>query len=233
KAISYGFSTDFWTTQASARPPEKNWLGVAPFAGTADAVTQNTRKETFWSLPFSGREITAIAAITGGDIWLGEQASPGRFQQEAGHYRILHLATHSRADDWMGEYSYVATALRGDPLPAKDLYQFALAAEMVVLSACEAGGGKLLRGEGIIGMVRAFTFAGARSIVASLWVANDQSTAHLMTAFYRHLKNGLPKDRALQAARLELLNDSPAEAHPFFWAGFRVYGLTKPVWGKK
>ncbi|MCC6462382.1 MAG: CHAT domain-containing protein [Saprospiraceae bacterium] len=233
KAISYGFSTDFLSTTPLALKPEKNWLGIAPFAGRADGIAQNTRQETLLPLPFSGREVKAIAQIVGGgDTWLGEQAWPGRFQQEAWRYRILHLATHSRADDRMGDYSYVATALRGDPLPAKDLYQFALATDMVVLSACAAGGGKLLRGEGIIGMVRAFTFAGARSIVASLWVANDQSTANLMTAFYRHLQTGLPKDRALQAARLELLQASPAEAHPFFWTGFRVYGQVAPLWGR-
>ncbi len=165
-----------------------------------------------------------------GEAWLNTATRPGRFQEAAFRYRILHLATHSRADDRMGHYSYLVTSMSGERLPAKDLYQMSLAAEMVVLSACEAGGGKLLRGEGIIGLVRAFTYAGARSIVASLWVANDQSTATLMLDFYRRLLQGTPKDVALKAVRINTINQSPAAAHPFFWAGFRVYGNLSPVW---
>ena len=112
-------------------------------------------------------------------------------------------------------------------MPAKDLYQMSLSADMVVLSACEAGGGKLINGEGIIGLVRAFTYAGARSVVASQWLAGDQSTAELMIEFYRQLQKGLPKDKALQAARLHLIRNYPAQAHPFFWAGFRLYGASR------
>lgn len=101
---------------------------------------------------------------------------------------------------------------------------------MVVLSACETGAGQLLRGEGIVGMVRAFTYAGAQSVVASLWVANDQSTANIMVDFYRNLLKGMPKDQALQAARMHLFQEFPAQAHPYYWAGFRVYGAATPVW---
>lgn len=235
KAISYALSTSFLEENAThqAIKPEKDWLGLAPFATTAGAnnlASRSLQNDKFGPLPFSGKEISEIAALLQGEAWLGAAAHPGRFRSEAGLYRILHLATHSHADDRLGDYSYLAVSGSGEPLPAKDLYQFSLAAAMVVLSACESGGGKLLRGEGIIGLVRAFTYAGARSVVASLWVAHDQSTANLMVDFYRNLKKGFPKDVALKNARVKLLNQAPAEVHPFYWAGFRVYGSMGSLW---
>ncbi|MCC6411123.1 MAG: CHAT domain-containing protein, partial [Saprospiraceae bacterium] len=78
--------------------------------------------------------------------------------------------------------------------------------------------------EGIIGLVRAFTYAGAKSVVASQWVTGDQSSAELMIAFYRFLGQGMSRDKALQSARLYLMNNHPDQGHPFFWAGFRLYG---------
>ncbi len=236
KALSYALSTDFLveTRKPPARKPEKNWLGIAPFApetGTDSGMIAraSSADSGFPLLSFSGQEVNNIAAMLQGETWLNTATRPGRFQEAAFRYRILHLATHSRADDRMGHYSYLVTSMSGERLPAKDLYQMSLAAEMVVLSACEAGGGELLRGEGIIGLVRAFTYAGARSIVASLWLASDQSTANLMLDFYRRLLQGTPRDVALKAARINTINQSPAAAHPFFWAGFRVYGNTKSL----
>lgn len=235
KALSYSLSTEHLveTTLPSPLKAEKIWLGIAPFnqdqPGAAVASTRSRHRD-FLPLPFSGKEVTAIANLLHGETWLGADARPGRFEKEGAQYRILHLATHSRVNDHSGHYSYIAASSIGDPLYAKDLYLLSLAAEMVVLSSCEAGGGKLLRGEGIIGMVRAFTFAGARSVVAPLWVANDQSTANLMVDFYRNLRKGQPKDLALQSARIKMMDQSPDAAHPFFWAGFRVYGQVMPLW---
>ena len=228
KALSYAHSTEYWV-ETAAPPPlkaQKTWLGLAPFCQSQaahDVTSATVRRENFSPLPFSGKEVTDIADLLQGEVWLGAEARPGRFESEAPLYRLLHLATHSRADDRLGHYSYIATSDTGKLLYAKDLYLLSLAAEMVVLSSCEAGGGKLLRGEGIIGMVRAFAYAGARSVVAPLWMANDRSTASLMTDFYRNLRNGKGRDVALQQACIAMLS-RPAESHPFFWAGFRVFG---------
>jgi CHAT domain-containing protein/Tfp pilus assembly protein PilF len=235
KALCYALSTDFLfePAQPTGRKSEKTWLGIAPFAGNphvANPVPPRASNDQYISLPYSGAEVRAIASLLRGDAWLDTDARADRFRREAGRYRILHLATHSCADDRQGDYSYLLPERAGESLPAKDLYQFALAADMAVLSACEAGSGRLLQGEGIIGLVRAFTYAGARSVVASQWVAHDQSTADLMVGFYRHLRRGMPKDLALQQARLELFQKTPAQAHPFFWAGFRVYGDVGALW---
>jgi CHAT domain-containing protein len=93
----------------------------------------------------------------------------------------------------------------------------------VVLSACETGVGKVLGGEGIMGLTRAFSHAGAESVVVSLWPISDESTALLMEAFYREVLAGAPRDVALMRAQIELAG-SKRYSHPFFWAAFELHG---------
>lgn len=229
KALSYCLSPNLLLEikPIPGKKAEKKWLGIAPFSRQQDVQTAEANRR-FHTLPYSGEEVQAIAALVKGDVWLGAAASLTRFRNDAPHYTMLHLATHSQADDRQGDFSFVAASSDGELLLAKDLFALALAADMVVLSACEAGGGRLLRGEGIIGLVRGFLYAGARSVVASQWVAHDRSTANLMVDFYRNLQQGMPKDRALRKAQINFAQQHPAQAHPFFWAGFLVYGNLAP-----
>jgi CHAT domain-containing protein len=118
-------------------------------------------------------------------------------------------------------------------------------ADLVTLSACETGLGKDMGGEGLVGLTRAFQYAGARNVLASLWPVGDQSTAELMTRFYAHLREGTGKAQALRAAQLELIGASEvrddsdgagtlrgvggragagSRAHPFRWAAFELVG---------
>ena len=112
--------------------------------------------------------------------------------------------------------------------------QMRIDADLVTLSACETGLGKEMGGEGLIGLTRAFQYAGARSVLASLWSVGDESTAELMTRFYRHLRAGKTKDDALRTAQLELIRmrvapatagrTTPTISHPFHWAAFQLIG---------
>jgi len=236
KAISYSFSTDL-LREMSVAPSvkaEREWLGIAPFFQSQSAlgIARHSKGHSpFQPLPYSGREVEAIRGLWGGDLWLGDRAKQSLFRQQAGLYRILHLATHGKADENQGDRSYIAFSGEGAQalMPAGKLYEYTLPAEMAVLSACEAGGGRLQRGEGIIGLVRAFAWTGVKSIVASMWVADDERTARLMLEFYRRLRLGIPKDVALQQAQLQLCRDMPSRAHPFYWAGFRLYGRVAPL----
>jgi CHAT domain-containing protein len=100
-------------------------------------------------------------------------------------------------------------------------------ADLVTLSACQSGLGKEVAGEGLIGLTRAFQYAGARSVLASLWSVADASTAELMHRFYRHLRDGTSKDTALQKAQTELIHSAVEGrdlSHPFHWAGFQLVG---------
>jgi CHAT domain-containing protein len=96
-------------------------------------------------------------------------------------------------------------------------------ADLVTLSACESGLGKEMGGEGLIGLTRAFQYAGARSILASLWMVEDQSTAELMKRFYGYLKSGKTKDEALRLAQIDLIH-SPNFSRPRDWAAFELIG---------
>ncbi|MDO8970542.1 MAG: CHAT domain-containing protein, partial [Saprospiraceae bacterium] len=113
-------------------------------------------------------------------------------------------------------------------LYARDLYTYTLNADMVVFSACKTGVGKLRRGEGIISMARAFSHAGAKSIVTTLWDVDDVASKDLLVDFYQQLQQGKTKDAALQQAKIDFLTknrgDGGAMMHPFFWAGFIAIG---------
>ncbi|MEZ4955450.1 MAG: CHAT domain-containing protein [Saprospiraceae bacterium] len=186
-----------------------------------------TRKD-FINLPASGEEVKAASLFWDGDYYLNSDATEDRFNEVAGNYRIVHLSTHGVADSRSGDYSYLAFAEQKDSIEnellyVRDLYNIQLNADLVTLSACETAAGELQRGEGIISLARAFAYAGAKSIVTTLWVADDNATKDLMKVFYQQLKKGDAKDSALQKAKLKLLEDR-RHAHPFFWTGFVPVG---------
>ena len=110
----------------------------------------------------------------------GSKASVESFLHYASDYGIIHLSTHGKADDRVGDFCYLTFSAtnkekNNHSLYVRDLYSLDLSANMVVLSACETGIGELRKGEGIISLGRGFTFAGAKSIICSLWNINDRS----------------------------------------------------------
>lgn len=113
----------------------------------------------------------------------------------------------------------------GGVLHVPEIMRPQLNAEMVTLSACQTGLGQVLAGESVMGLSRAFLFAGARSVVVSLWNVNDAATAELMTAFYRNMRNGAPREEALRQAKLALLpGGQKTWRHPYFWVPFLFVG---------
>src|SRR5262249_21939109 len=146
-------------------------------------------------------------------------------------YRIIHFATHGLLDSAHPELSGLALSLVDESgkeqdgyLRLNEIYNLKLNADLVVLSACQTGLGKDVRGEGLIGLTRGFMYAGAPRVVASLWQVNDAATAELMKRFYRGmLKNGLRPAAALRNAQLEMMN-RPAWRSPYFWGAFVIQG---------
>jgi CHAT domain-containing protein len=145
--------------------------------------------------------------------------------------RIIHLATHGIVNSQFPELSSIVLSLvdeKGDPqegfLRLQDVYNLRLEADLVVLSACETGLGKEIKGEGIVGLTRGFMYAGAPSVVASLWQVEDRATADLMKRFYqRMLIEKLPVSTAFRQAQISMLKEKTS-AHPFYWAGFTLQG---------
>ncbi len=140
----------------------------------------------------------------------------------------LHFASHGLLDERHPELSglrltHAPGSKEDGLLQVREIFNLELRADLVVLSACRSGLGKVVSGEGLIGMTRAFFYAGAGSVVVSLWQVDDDSTSDLMVSFYRYLQQVGDKSEALRRAKLELI-DRSQYFHPYFWAPFILVG---------
>ena len=150
---------------------------------------------------------------------------------ELGQYRIVHFATHGLLNGEHPELSGIVLSLvdeqgrdRDGFLRLHEVYNLRLPADLVVLSACQTALGKQVRGEGLVGLVRGFMYAGAKGVVASLWKVDDEATAELMKTFYsRMLKDGMRPAAALQAAKVEMSRHKRWHS-PYYWAAFELQG---------
>jgi CHAT domain-containing protein len=248
-SIHYAFSATILAQNVPARKEntEARYLAFAPkFNGQNSDLPQNNSypvsfitTDTVRSglVPLKGavREIAAISQLMEGDLYEGEAAHEAAFKQYAENYDILHLATHAIVDDRHSLNSRMLFTVTDDTtedgnLYVWELYNMQLNAQMAVLSACNTGFGKLQRGEGVMSLGRAFAYAGCPSVIMSLWPAQDQATADLMSFFYQALDKGMPKDEALRQAKLQYLaTTDELFAHPFYWAGFVAQGDPHPL----
>ncbi len=185
------------------------------------------------ALPKVEDEVLRIAALFPGRsrTFLGAEATEGRFRAElpaVGTAKRLHFAAHgylSEDPEQMGIHLSPDPARRGDGLlQAFEILGLDLHADLVVLSACETARGQRVPGEGTLGLPRAFFYAGAKSVVVSLWRAEDRATAALMESFYRALAGGADKAEALRRAKLDRLavGDVPRQWAPFVLVGSPV-----------
>jgi len=189
-------------------------------------------------LPFTRQEADAIASLVPPaerSEALGFAASKAAATSgKLGEYRLLHFATHGMLDSEHPELSGVVLSLvdaKGRAvdgfLRLQDIFNLNLPADLVVLSACETGLGKEIRGEGVVGLTRGFMYAGAPRVVVSLWSVNDQATAELMKRFYRGmLVEKLTPAAALRSAQMALAHDQRWKA-PYYWAAFVLQGEWK------
>jgi CHAT domain-containing protein/tetratricopeptide (TPR) repeat protein len=185
-------------------------------------------------LPETRAEVEEIGKIVGSDavMLLGKDATETGFKkQPLDQFRILHLAVHGFADTQYPERS--ALVLGADPqsnddglLQVREIIRLRLNAELTTLSACDSGVGKLQGQEGISNLVEAFLVAGSKSVVASLWSADDTFASALMEQFYRHLAQGEDTSSALRNAKLDLLAKYGDQVSPFYWAAFIAVGET-------
>ena len=235
--IAYQYSATLWLEMKKKKvSPKKQVLAYAPdFPARPIDTTYSdlyAMRNDLWRLRFSKDEVNAIDNTWSVDKTFGEDATVQNFIRDASDYRIVHLSTHGKADDRVGDYCYLAFTKTSDTLDRKlyvrDLYNMKLNADMVVLSACETGLGELQQGEGILSLARGFAYAGAKSIVSTLWSVDDKSTSDIMASFYKHLKDGKTKDASLRQAKLDYLFENP-NAHPFYWAAFTAVGDMSPI----
>lgn len=185
-------------------------------------------------LPYSEKEVTGIAALFregSAEVYLREKATEDLVKKEGIliPFRYIHFATHGLMDEQNPENSSLVLTMETEGvedghLQAKEIALLDLDAELVILSACQTGLGKMVRGEGMIGLTRSFMYSGTPSVISSLWSVSDASTTELMQRFYENLiQKKLSKTDALQRAQISMISDGQY-AHPFYWAPFVLVG---------
>ena len=239
--IAVAPSATLWLKWRKERPP----LAAEPLLALADPVLPGTvsgrpegptaeRSAVFaaatrlGALPFARREGRAAARYLGGGsvLRMGHEASEGFLKNEdLRRFRVLHFATHAVLDDQNTERSGVlltpAPATEDGLLQLREIVPLRLDGQIAVLSSCRSASGTMLRGEGMMGLARAFFQAGAHAVVASLWPLRDDDGAALFDRFYRHLAQGKSAAAALRAAQLDRIEDG---APAYAWAGLVVLG---------
>jgi CHAT domain-containing protein len=189
------------------------------------------RSSSLVPLPEAEKQVEILRGFYGdrSTTYLGSHATESRFKAEASRHRIIHLASHGLFEEGSPLYSSVvlspgAASSDDGLLEAWELLELTLDADVVILSACETGRGRIASGEGLVGTTWALLAAGARSTIVSQWKVEASSATALMTALHRRLARGEPgRAEQLRLATLEVLRN-PRYAHPFYWAPFVLVG---------
>jgi CHAT domain-containing protein/Flp pilus assembly protein TadD len=182
--------------------------------------TQNLTRDETGPLPATKDEVESIAALYPGGITLiGDKMTSAEVKETIKQGNLVHFATHGILD--IKHPLFSGLMLSDKILTTAEIFSLETNARIVVLSACNTAGGELSQGDELVGISRAFMYAGAPVVVASLWKVSDNSTAKLMSYFYENLKKGEPAGEAMRNAQLRLMKAYP---HPYYWAPFVVIG---------
>ena len=217
--------------------PQLVAFGDPLLTGVAEEVQKRSARlgQELAPLPSSRQEVEAIGALFESEerrLYLGADATETRAKSVPYTTRYLHFATHGLLDPSSPLDSGLVFSAPEAPragldnglLQAWEIFEgLRFDADLIVLSACESGLGDEQDGEGLIGLTRAFQYAGARSVISTLWAVDDHTTARFMERFYRHLRAGESKDEALRSAQLET-RAAKGSGSPFHWAGFQLVG---------
>lgn len=243
--IAYAYSANLLSKNKRRQqqlPANTKCLALAPTYQGQASIAQNGNLQQLrdlGTLKGTAEEIQHIATYFNGQFDFGSTANERQFKEVADQFGILHLAMHGTVDLDNPSFNHLRFPdLKQDSTEDNLLYHYEIAnmdlqAQLVVLSACETGVGKYEKGEGVFSLARSFMYAGAPSVVMSLWKVNDLSTSRLMPYFYKNLADGKHKDAALHQAKTQFLKDSNLEyRHPFYWSSFVVLGDTQGLYNK-
>jgi len=229
--VSYGYSATSLFKLKELATPDDQKFSILSFAPSEFEASNNNLSRLKWSQ----NEVESLSDIFNNQAYTGSLATEKQLKASFNKYPVTHLATHAIINHQDPMYSKLVFAPSNDTiedgmLHTFELYNMDINTNMMVLSACNTGFGKLQKGEGVMSLARAFAYAGCPSVVMSHWAVDDKSTSQLMQFFYSNLKKGLSKDKALRQAKLSFLeNSSPLYHHPYYWNNFVVMGDTKPI----
>jgi len=251
KDYSVGYShssTLMFGKRLKTKSPENKVLAFAPIYkdidyphGDSVSMRQAIDNSDFL-LPLHGiiKEVQSIKETVPSRVFINENATEANFKKYASDYNVLHLAMHTMMRDDDPLYSMLAftnvdnqDGTEDNKLFAYEIYNMKLNAQMAVLSSCNSGFGKMLKGEGMMSLARGFMYAGCPSIIMTLWQVADKSSSELMTSFYRYLKRGKSKQEAMRLAKLDYLKTADdLTSNPYFWSAFVVLGDGAPIYRK-
>lgn len=225
--MAYSYSAELYLELSQREQKQGKFLGIAPnFDGQRE----------FGQLYRNAESIQNAKKYFVGEVFLRDHATIEQFMTLAPKNQIIHLATHAKANLQAGDFSFIVFADGNggyDSLYTRDIYLLALDAELVLLSACETAVGQLHQGEGIISLARGFLYAGARSLVTTLWPINDEANYKLTALLYRELRKGKRKSDALRTAKLQHIESSDnMDAHPVYWAAYVSVGNQRSLSSK-
>ncbi|MCC9072185.1 CHAT domain-containing protein [Flavobacterium sp. F-65] len=211
--IAYNVSANSYVNAKPTSISTKTVLGIFPVF-----------EKTAYELSYSKKELQSIQANFQGKFLENSHATFDNFKNDATNYSILHLSTHASSGDIETPASI---KFYDQEIVYSELYNLTLNPDLVVLSACETGIGKLYKAEGAMSIARGFQFAGAQNLLFSLWKVNDYTTSVFMSDFYKNIKNNIPYFEANTNAKLNFLNDKSipnAKKSPYYWSSFVYYG---------
>ena len=245
-SISYNFSASFLDVDKKATHFSENYVGFAPEFNSemkeryslkiTDSLVADKAYLTLLPQPFITKITNEYSREFKGRSFVNEKASKSVFLNNAKEHKIIHIGTHAESNNAYPELSRLIFAKELDldntdldagsnSLYTYEIYNTNLSANLAILTACETGKPEFQAGEGMISLAHAFTYAGSESILTSLWQIDEQTSAEIVGLFFENLKNGMPKDKALQKAKLSYLSNAKGRtAAPQYWAGLVLIG---------
>ena len=208
--ITYAYSPNLYFNQKNKITKAAKLLGIAP-------IFKNSANY----LKYASLELAAIQKEAKGLYLSNDKATKKTFVAQAEYYDAIHISSHATSTNT----PYIQ--FKDSIITLDEIYGLSLKANLVVLSACKTGSGKIQKGEGTLSLGRGFKYAGSASIIQSLWQVNDKATALLMRSFYKNLNAKTSKTAALHQAKLGYLNNKNIKnlkKSPYYWAAFQYYG---------
>ncbi len=237
--VSYHYSADLMASNffSTKKGLGDKFIGFAPLVGESPDfkdLRRSANGRMLSALPGTKDEVKNIASIFGGEFKIGGDATEGQFKAAFQNASILHVASHAVIDPKNPLYSKLVFSKSSEEeedgfLHAYELYNMSVNSSMVSLSACNTGIGKYFKGEGVQSLGRGFMYAGAPSVMMSLWAVPDKATTKIMTYFYEEIKDGKSEAKALRLAKLKYLDQADKNTiHPYYWGAFIYVGHHSP-----
>ncbi|RMA58507.1 CHAT domain-containing protein [Ulvibacter antarcticus] len=232
-AISYSPSASIKLLVENDRNSNDAYFGFAPnYEGQLYMDAEQTSK-TLSLLHFNKKEIESGASLFKGRSEIGKLVTEDLLKDVSSEAGILHLAMHGAIEDehpLLSKLYFNSSEGNDGMLHIYEIYNLNIKAQLVILSACNSASGKLIRGEGIASLERAFQYAGSKALLSTLWTVDDEASLQLTKNFLTNIREGNSKDVALQNAKLQYLKTAtPENLHPFYWSSFKLTGNTEPL----